>query len=308
MAQRLALGVIPGAGWRAADIRSVAQAAEAAGFEAIFAAEVNVDVLATAQLMGAATTTINVGSWIANIYLRHSYICAKHAALIADATEGRMILGLGVSHQPVNSAIGIDMPSPLSALRQYTTEVAGWLRGEGPATHLAQQQAAYPVPIHLGALTSSTVELAGELADGVMPFLWSAERVARSATWCARGRAKATRRDKLEMTLGIPTFVGDDMGALMDAARANLGLFPTLPFFQHLLRVSGFVEEAEKAEQGAGAASLSDRFLDAVCLIGPISRCRERLAAFTAAGLELPILMPPIDVEGARAVINAFRL
>ena len=50
MAQRLALGIIPGVGWRAAAIRSVAQQAEAAGLEAIFAAEVNNDVLATAQL------------------------------------------------------------------------------------------------------------------------------------------------------------------------------------------------------------------------------------------------------------------
>ena len=98
MAQRLALGVAPGTGWQAAEIRSIAQEAEAAGFEAIFTGEVNTDALATAQVMGEATSTIKVGTWVANIYLRHSYLCAKHAALIADATGGRMILGLGVSH------------------------------------------------------------------------------------------------------------------------------------------------------------------------------------------------------------------
>jgi alkanesulfonate monooxygenase SsuD/methylene tetrahydromethanopterin reductase-like flavin-dependent oxidoreductase (luciferase family) len=77
MTQRLALGVTPGTGWRAAEIRTVAQHAEAAGYEAIFGGEVNTDVLAVAALMGAATTTIKVGTWVANIYLRHSYICAK---------------------------------------------------------------------------------------------------------------------------------------------------------------------------------------------------------------------------------------
>jgi alkanesulfonate monooxygenase SsuD/methylene tetrahydromethanopterin reductase-like flavin-dependent oxidoreductase (luciferase family) len=265
-------------------------------------------VLATAQLMGEATTSINVGSWVANIYLRHSYLCAQGAALIADATGGRMILGLGVSHQPVNKALRIDMSSPAGALRQYTVEVTGWLRGEGPTTHLPQQPAVQSVPIYLGALTSATVELAGELADGVMPFLWSAERVARSRTWAARGRAKAPGRGKLEIALGIPVFAGEDIATLMDAARANLGLFATFPFFQHLLRVSGFIAEAEKAEQGAGADALSDRFLDAVCLIGPVTRCRERLAEFTAAGLDLPILMPPIGVDGARAIIDAFKV
>jgi hypothetical protein len=78
-----------------------------------------------------------------------------------------------------------------------------------------------------------------------------------------------------------------------------------MPFFQHLLRVSGFEQEAIRAEAGGGPDSLSDRFLDAVCLIGPLSRCRERLAAFTEAGVDLPILMPPVDLDGVRSTIDA---
>ena len=199
------------------------------------------------------------------------------------------------------------MPSPLSALRQYTTEVTNWIRGEGPATHLPQQPSSLPVPVYIGALTSPAVELAGELADGVMPFLWSAERIALSKRWAARGRAKTPGRGKLEIAPGLPTYVGDDVAAMTDVARANLGLFASYPCFQRLLHVSGFIEEAEKAVQGAGAEALSDRFLDAVCLIGPTARRRERLAAFMAAGLDLPILMPPIGVEGAQTVIKTFR-
>src|SRR5438552_12633728 len=100
--------------------------------------------------------------------------------MAADATGGRMILGLGVSHQPVNSALGIDMPEPSVALRNYAEEVASWMRGEGPATHLPQQPSPYPVPFHLAALTSPNVELAGEIADGVIQVWWSAERLTRS--------------------------------------------------------------------------------------------------------------------------------
>jgi alkanesulfonate monooxygenase SsuD/methylene tetrahydromethanopterin reductase-like flavin-dependent oxidoreductase (luciferase family) len=306
MVRRLALGIIPGAGWRAADLRGVARDAEAAGLEAVFAAEVNADCLAVAQLMGEATRSIRVGSWVANVYLRHAYLCARHAALIADATEGRMILGLGVSHRPVNRAIGIDMPAPVAALRAYAAEVALWLKGEGPATHLPQVPAAHAVPIHLGALTSPTVELAGELADGVMPFLWSAERVARSHAWLARGRAKAPAgRGPCEIALGVPIFLGDDVAQATLAARANLGLFASLPFFQHLLRVSGYGAEAAMAEAGGGPDSLSDRFLDAVCLIGPLGRCCDRLDAFFAAGMDLAILMPPVDPDGVRSAIAA---
>ena len=254
-----------------------------------------------------ATRRLEVGTWVAHIYLRTSYLCAKAAALAAEVTGGRLILGLGVSHQPVNKALGIDMPDPAAALRKYAVEVASWLRGEGPATHLPQQPAPYPVPIYLAALTSQNVELAGEIADGVMPVWWSVERLAQSKRWVNRGRAKSGGRGKLEMTLGLPTFVGNDIDALRDAARANLGFFTALPFFQRLLRASGFTEEADKAEQGAGGEALSDRVLDAICLIGPVAHCRDRLAAYRAAGLDLPILWPAMGVDSAREVISAFR-
>ena len=90
-------------------------------------------------------------------------------------------------------------------------------------------------------------------------------------------------------------------------ARGNLAVFTRFPFFQRLFRASGFGPEADQMEKGGGGAALSDRLLDAVCLLGPLPRCREQLAAFRAAGTDLPILMPSVDVDGARALIKAFR-
>lgn len=307
MAERLGIAVIPGTGWRASEIQAVAREAEEAGFDAIFATEVNNDVMATAQLMGVATRRIQVGTWIANIYVRHSYVCAQAAALIADATDGRFVLGLGVSHPPVNRALGIDMGDAPTVLRRYVTAVRGWLGGNGPATHLPQRPSVKPVPLYVAAVTSSTVELASELADGIMPFLWSADRVKQSKTWIERGRAKASGLGKVDVTLGLPTFLGDDLTAMREAARANLGLYTTFPFFQRLFRASGFGPEVEQMEKGVGGPSLSDRILDAVCLTGPQTRCREQLAVFRSAGVDLPILVAPIGVEGARGVIKAFR-
>jgi alkanesulfonate monooxygenase SsuD/methylene tetrahydromethanopterin reductase-like flavin-dependent oxidoreductase (luciferase family) len=107
--------------------------------------------------------------------------------------------------------------------------------------------------------------------------------------------------------VGLPIFIGDDLKAMRELARQNLGLYTTFPYFQRLFRASGFAEEAAQMEKGVGGAALSDRVLDAVCLSGPIARCREQLAAFRAAGTDLPILVPPIGVDGARAIIKAFR-
>src|SRR5438093_12378875 len=147
MAERLALAVIPGAGWTASQVQTIAREAEEAGFDAIFATEVNNDVMATAQLMGTATRRITVGTWIANIYLRHSYVCAQGAALIADATGGRFVLGLGVGHPTVNSALGIEMIDPPGALRRYVSGVRMWLKGEGRGTHVRHRTSPKPVAL-----------------------------------------------------------------------------------------------------------------------------------------------------------------
>ena len=69
MAERLALCILPGTRWSAHEIQTVAREAEEAGFDAIFTNEFGNDALATAQLMGAATHRILVGTYIINIYL-----------------------------------------------------------------------------------------------------------------------------------------------------------------------------------------------------------------------------------------------
>jgi alkanesulfonate monooxygenase SsuD/methylene tetrahydromethanopterin reductase-like flavin-dependent oxidoreductase (luciferase family) len=193
--QRLAVTVIPGAGWRAGDIRTVAQEAEDAGFDAIFNTEVNSDTMTTAHVMGCATSRIRVGTWIANIYLRHSYVCAKGAGLIADDTNGRFTLGLGVSHQPVNTALGIDRPPPRD-LHRYIVEVRDWLKGRGPTTHLPQQPAPVAVPLYVATLNLRATERAAEAADGVMPTMWSPERVQRSLIAIERGRSRTRNSDR----------------------------------------------------------------------------------------------------------------
>ena len=137
--------------------------------------------------------------------------------------------------------------------------------------------------------------------------MWPVARVAQSQAWAARGRAKAPGRDPLAIALGLPIFLGDDLEAVRTAARQHLAAFTTLPFYQRLFRVSGFAAEAAQMEQGGSAMALTDRLLDATCLLGPVARCREQLATFRAAGVALPILMPPMGVEEVRTVIQAFR-
>jgi alkanesulfonate monooxygenase SsuD/methylene tetrahydromethanopterin reductase-like flavin-dependent oxidoreductase (luciferase family) len=284
----------------------VARETEQAGFEAVFSTEVNSDTMATALVMGAATERITVGTWVANIYLRHSYLCAKAAELIADDTDGRFLLGLGVSHGPVNDALGVDMTQAPDDLVAYAGVVRDWMAGRGPTTHLPQRPATHRVPVYLATLSLAACERAAAVADGLMPTMWSPERVAKSAEYIARGRSRSAERRACELTLGLPTFLGEDLDQLRDTARENLALYTGFPFFRRMWRESGFGAEADAMERGAGAAGLSDELLDSFCLIGPLSRCRERLSDYRSAGVDLPILNPPIGPAAALDVVHAF--
>jgi len=158
----------------------------------------------------------------------------------------------------------------------------------------------------VAAMGREAVELSGEIADGAMPTFWSPRRVAQSKEWIAEGRSRSVGLGPFDLTLGIPTFLGTDLAACRDAARQNLALYTGLPFFRRMWRSSGYVAEVEQMEAGDGAASLSDAMLDSFCLLGPVARCRERLAEYRSSGVDLPILGPPVGPGPARQVIDAF--
>src|SRR5262249_58843370 len=70
------------------------------------------------------------------------------------------------------------------------------------------------------------------------------------------------------------------------------------PVNSRLFRRSGFVQEADginqaitRGDQAGAAAAISNAMVDAMCLVGPPARCRERLQAFREAGVQLPILV-----------------
>src|SRR5690606_24635401 len=110
----------PARGASVPELRELARIAEDAGFEAIFSPEVPPrHGLANAQVFAEETAKIHVATWIANIYPRHPVIAAATALTIQEISGGRMVLGLGVSHKPVNDRFGIDMGDPVEKMREY---------------------------------------------------------------------------------------------------------------------------------------------------------------------------------------------
>lgn len=295
------------------ELQDLAREAESAGVEAIFSPEFMNDALANCQIMAQATSRIKVGSWIANIYLRHPALCAQTAVAIDDTSKGRLILGLGVSHRPiVEGLLQEKMENPRDFFRNYIKIVRDVTTGKGyPGAPMQPRSATHKVPLYVGALALGTVELAGELADGVMLYLCPKNRMPKVQNALERGAVKAGRKaSAVEITTGLPSCISDDLSAAKTAAKSNLAFYGSLPFYNKLFQNSGFVQEAAALAEG-NSQGVSDRMAEEISLIGSPSRCREQLAAFREAGIQLPIIVPvPVGkqtyAQAVRKAIETF--
>jgi len=290
------------------ELRELAREAESAGVEAVFSPEFMNDALSNCHVMAQATARIKVGTWIANIYLRHPALCAQTAVAIDDTSKGRLILGLGVSHRPLVEDIYKEkMDRPREFLREYITTIRDITTGKGyPGAPMQPQAATYKVPIYVGALALGTVELCGEMADGAMLYLCPKSRMPRVMAALEKGAAKAGRSvSSVDITTGLPACISDDLNAARAAARNNLAFYGRLPFYNKLFQSSGFVQEVEALAKG-NAQWMSDRMAEEVSLVGPPTRCREQLAAFREAGIQLPIIVP-VPIPGQQTYTQAVR-
>ncbi|MBI3304427.1 MAG: LLM class flavin-dependent oxidoreductase [Deltaproteobacteria bacterium] len=293
------------------------QLAEEKGFDAILVNEGRGDALACAEAIALGTSRIKVGTNIANIYFRHPFLAAMTATTIAELSDGRLLLGLGVSHRPLIESLGMKMEQPRQYMRAYVQTLKKALSGQPIGSFFRPRPTPHPVPVYVAAVTTESAEVGGELADGIMPFLPARSYLTRLVE-AAKGAAQRTGKDPdaVDCIVSIPTFISDDLEQARSAARYNLAFFAQLPFYRKQWRRCGFVAEVnalqaawQKNDRRAAAALVSDRMVDEVCVFGPPSLCREQLAAFHEAGAVMPVIaVSPVNEERLEATRKALSL
>jgi len=299
------------------ELVEIGQLAEANGFSAVFVNEGRGDALACAEAIALGTERIQVGTNIANIYYRHPFLAAMTTETIAELSEGRLILGLGMSHRPLLKSMGIEMTKPREYLRSYTETIKSILAGESVSPLFAASASKYQTPVLLAALTAESARVAGEVADGIMPFLPSMDYL---KTLVAEAKQAATEKDRdgdqLDCIVSIPTFISNNLQAAISAAKNNLAFFAQMPNYQLQWRRCGFEEEVDAMveawktrDRKQAAACVSERMVNQVCVYGSPQMCRSQLAAFESAGAAMPVLaVSPVNEDRLTATRSAIKL
>ncbi len=304
----------------------VAKAAEARGYDSFWLTEASGGRDATVQLahIGAQTTSIKLGTGILTLYCRTATATAQASASVAEISGGRFILGLGTGHKAgVEQTQGTPFSKPVTRMRDYIQIIrTAWDEGnvsyEGGAVSIPGMRMSTPapgrLPIYVACLGGPLAELAGEMADGVLPLMASPEGIGELRQHIEAG-AKKTGRDPsaIDVACFIIAAAGGDGAAVERTARANVSMYAGAPFYQKMLRLSGFEKEVEtfvEAQEAGDARKIrdlvSDRMLEALTLTGEPSRWKATLDRFRAAGVTNPIVYAaPVGDDRKGSLVEA---
>jgi F420-dependent oxidoreductase-like protein len=301
-------------------LRAVAQLAESAGYDSIWTGEAWVaDAFTPLAFVAAATTTLKLGTAIAQLSARTPGTTAMTALTLQQLSGGRLILGLGVSGpQVVEGWHGVPFRTPVKATREYIAILRQALAGEkvdfqgdvfqvpyrgDDASGLGRSlrtslPTASDMPILVAALGPRNLAMATEVADGLLPYLWSPNH------WrSAFGEALDNAPGGFKVMPTVAVALGDDLQACRDEVRPKLTLHiggmgsKDKNFYKSLVERYGFEEEAERIQSAflsgdrAGAlAATSDALVDELALVGPAGHVSEQLEAWKRSPIDTLII------------------
>ena len=294
------------------DYQELGAQAERNGFEAVWVPEGGGrDSLTSLATIAMRTEKVMLGTGILPIFARTATNTAMGAAGMAAVSGGRFMLGLGVGHRPtVESRDGVPFKQPMTRLRETIQIVQALLSGEEvnfPGKQFkitgATLGAAAPktkVPIYIAALGPQMLQLAGELADGVLMNWTAVDYLGEAIEHIKRGAEKAGRDPKeIDVAGYVRVAVGTDVPASRDSLRRQVARYASNPFYCNFFKETGFGKEMSAAAAALAegnldkaADSITVEMQDQVAVVGTADECRAALEKRRDAGLQMPVIAP----------------
>ena len=298
--------------------------AESLGYDSAWTAEAwGNDAVTTATWVAAQTTKLKVGTAIMQMPARSPAMTAMTATTLNQLSEGRFMLGLGPSGpQVVEGWHGVPYGKPLASTKEYIEIIRKiWAREEPltfqgehysiPCTGEGTTNLGKPlksilhgdpsIPIYTASISPNGLACAAEVADGVIPMMYDPERYSELLQPSfEKGFAKAVGEKSLanfDVMVGVTVIVSEDVEKAMMPVKANIAQYVggmgarDKNFYNDYAKRMGFVEAAEEIQnlflsgkKAEAIAAVPNELVDAVHLVGPEGKIRERLQAWKEAG------------------------
>ena len=243
----------------------LALAAEGAGLDRVWCTETGVDVFLQAYEVSRRTEHIEVGTAIAVALARNPMTVAYTAWGIAEVSGGRFTLGLGSQVRAhIERRYSMPWTQPVGQMREFVLALRAiwesWRTGERLAfegrhySHTLMSPFWTPnphdhhIPVHLAAVGPKMVELAAEVADGIILHTFTNQEYLETVTYPAihRGLAKSGRSiEELEISIPLFMIMGDtdeEIAAQRAKVASQLAFYASTPSYRPVLDSIGFGE------------------------------------------------------------------
>jgi len=311
-APRLGIALQGFAGLPAADVIAAAREAEARGYHTAWTGEASgADAITLSALVLGHTERLHMATGVLPVQTRTPTLLGMTTATLSRAAPGRFTLGLGLSSRTVvEHWNGLRFAPALEQMREAVTIIRAVASGErvnfeGRFYRVRNFRLTVPPPpepprIVLAALGPEMLELAGEIADGVLLNWIPPETVPASLAHVEAGARRAGRSlTDFELGAFIRVCTTDDGAGAREQLARDITGYVTVDVYASFFRTSGFAAEVDavsaawKAGDRAGAVrQISPGFLDGLGVVGDEAFCRARIDAFARAGLTMPVVVP----------------
>lgn len=315
----------------------MARYAEARGFSEIWQADTRLarDAIVMMSALLTHTQRLRIGSGVLPLWTRNPAVIAASWSTMWELGgqvdgRGRVMCGLGAWWEPIATRVGADRRKPLQAMREHVEALRALftmeeVTYEGEFVHLdrIRLDVAYgdtsprDIPIYIGATGPKMLELAGEVADGVvLNYVVSVEYIRDAVARVEAGAHKAGKTlDDIDRPELIVCCLSDDdpAGAMAEGKKLVAYYLATEP---HIMKASNVDERLLEAVQSRmswpateedyirASAVIPDDVVRELMAVGTAAECRAKVRDYVDAGVTCPILYPMMD--DIRPVIDAF--
>src|SRR5215212_4807424 len=212
------------------------------------------DSLSLLMAYASVSERIRLGTGVVPIFSRTPAAMAQTTATIDEFSGGRMVLGIGVSHQvTVENWYGAKIDKPVTQMREYATILRAIFRGEPPpegeffrTRFQFMGYAARPdLPIYIAALSPNMLRLAGEIGDGVMLWLCNPEYIREVVVPSVSegGERAGKSMEGFDNVPAVTVALTDDIEGARATMRQELVTYAYLPFYRAMLERSGLADD-----------------------------------------------------------------